>query len=129
MKKFFVSSSIISLLFIGCAKTNEETLLKNSIGNSGGSVPGCDTVDMKYAANILPILQANCYSCHGNGNAEGGVSLGSYNQVKQRATSQSLIGVITHASGYPAMPKGMPKLSDCNINKIKGWVGRGAPNN
>ena len=49
-----------------CKKENEETL----INKQGG--PGvCDTANMKYTVNVLPIIQNNCYSCHGNGQGEG----------------------------------------------------------
>jgi hypothetical protein len=127
MKSIFVCLSLISFVLIGCSKSNEETELKNSQG-TGGTV-NCDTVDMKYAADIQPILQANCYSCHSNGHFESGVSLENYDKVKIQVGNGNLLGVITHASGYPAMPFGLPKLSDCTINKIKDWVGRGASNN
>jgi len=116
--------AIIIIAMIACEKTNEE--------NESGPVPnpvGCDTINMKYATNIQPIIQNNCYSCHANGQAEGGVTLDTYNKIKQRADNGILIGVITHASGFKAMPFGLPKLSDCNINKIKAWVARGALDN
>lgn len=114
---------------MGCSKTNEEFESRNSTGNTGGTTSSCDTVNMKYATNIQPIIQANCYSCHANGKAESGVSLETYNQVKQRAASGLLMNVITHASGFPAMPYQLPKLSDCDINKIKDWIDRGTLNN
>jgi cytochrome c553 len=119
---------ITGFAFIACTKTNEEAEIAKS---APVTVPviSCDTVNMKYTANVLPIMQANCYSCHGNGQVEGGVSLDSYTKLKQRVNSKSLMAVITHASGYPAMPYGLPKLSDCDINKIKNWIDRGALNN
>lgn len=117
------------LFAISCAKTDEETELRNSTQNSGTPVVTCDTTNMKYAANVQPILQDNCYSCHANGISLGGVRLETYNQVLQRANSGQLIGVINHTSGYPAMPYRLPKMSDCNINKIRSWVNRGALNN
>jgi mono/diheme cytochrome c family protein len=84
---------------------------------------------MKYTANVLPIIQANCYSCHANGQINGGVTLDSYTKVKAQVDNGNLIGVITHAAGYPAMPYNLPKLSECDINKIKDWIARGAQNN
>lgn len=128
MKKVLTALSIMSIILTGCSKTDEETLSK-STGGTGGTPTGCDTVNMKYAANIQPIIQANCYSCHGNGLSQNGVSLDSYTKLKQQASSGTLMGVITHASGYPGMPYNLPKLSDCDINKIKDWIDRGTPNN
>ena len=129
MKKVIVCLSMITLFIIGCSKTDEETELRNSTANTGGTTPTCDTVNMKYSTNIQPIIQANCYNCHANGRAESGVTLETYNQVRQRATSGILVNVITHASGYPPMPYNLPKMSDCDINKIKAWIARGTPNN
>lgn len=116
----------LSLIVASCSKSNEEDL---DPGNGGGGGTTCDTVNMKYAANVVPILQASCYGCHANGNASGGVSLGTYAGVKTQADNGNLIGVITHASGFPAMPQGGAKLSDCNINIIRAWIARGALNN
>jgi cytochrome c5 len=85
---------------------------------------------MKFAANVKPILQANCYACHSNANyAVSGVKLEDYADVKGHADDGMLMGVITHAPGYPAMPQSGGKLSDCNINKIQAWINRGAQNN
>lgn len=130
MKKVFVCLSVMSLYLAGCSKSNEEALSTNNPGNTGGSA-NCDTVNMKYSTNVQPIIQANCYSCHGNGNSLGGVSVGTYAQVQRLATNSrgTLIGVITHASGFKPMPQGLPKLSECDINKIKAWIARGALNN
>jgi cytochrome c553 len=128
MKKVFTGLFVLSLLVVGCSKTNEETELRNSTGNTGPVVT-CDTVNMKYSVNMQPILAANCYSCHANGRYESGVRLETYSQVSQRALSGQLLGVISHKSGFPAMPYQLPKLSDCNINKIKSWIDRGAQNN
>ncbi len=128
MKKIFVCLSLISIALISCSKSNEVTESGSSPG-TGGNPGDCDTVNMKYAANIQPIIQANCYGCHGNGQATNGVSLDSYSKLKARADNGQLIGVITHASGFPPMPYGKAKLSDCDINKIKAWIAQGTLDN
>ena len=115
---------ITGLIWSSCSKSNEV-----SLKNSSGSPNNCDTANMTYSTDILPILQANCYSCHGNGLSQNGVSLDSYDKVKTQADNGNLINVITHADGYPPMPQGAAKLSDCSINKIRGWINRGALNN
>lgn len=125
MKKIVAFLFITSLIITGCSKSNEVTLS----GNLADSTGSCDTVNMKYSVNIQPIIQANCYSCHGNGGSQGGVNFDSYNKVKQQAGNGLLIGVITHANGYSPMPKGGAKLSDCDINKIRDWIANGSLNN
>lgn len=125
MKKTTLSLTIGCLLFIACSKSNEQNLQ----GNNGGNTPACDTINMSYVNNVQPILQSNCYSCHGNAANRGGISLDTHAEVSVLANNGKLLGVITHSPGYIPMPQGMPKLSDCNISKIRSWVRAGAPNN
>ncbi|HRP55907.1 cytochrome c [Agriterribacter sp.] len=108
------------ILFIsasgGCSKASEDML----------TVRECDTSGIKYGADILPIITANCYSCHANGIVNGDVSLDGYANLKTQADNGNLVGVITHAGGYPPMPDNGGKLSDCEISKIKAWIAAGA---
>jgi hypothetical protein len=115
-----------SVFLFSCSKDNEDD--QDPGGGGGGGGNNCVTTNMKYATDIQPILQANCYSCHQNGQ-NGGVNLGSHAGVKVVADNGRLVGAITHAAGFAPMPQGLAKLSDCNINKIKSWVTAGAPNN
>ena len=131
MKRFsFFASLVLALVVISCSKSNESDLSNNNGGNTGGNTGGCDTANMKFATDVKPILQANCYACHSNANfAISGVKLEDYADVKDHADDGMLMGVITHAAGYPPMPQSGGKLSDCNINKIQAWINRGAENN
>lgn len=121
------------IMITACSKSNEADLSQTGSGTdttgtgSGGSNT-CDTVNMTYTGDVLPVIQANCYSCHSN-TASGGVSLNSYTRLKAQVDNGYLTGVITHASGYVPMPYNGAKLSDCDINKIKDWIARGAQNN
>jgi hypothetical protein len=128
MKRMVLCLSMASFILLSCSKSNEVTESGSNSVNTGGNTSTCDTVNMKFAANVQPILAANCYACHGNGLAESGVNLDNYTKVKQQVDNGKLLGVITHASGFPAMPYKRPKLSDCDINKIKDWLTRGAKN-
>lgn len=116
----FLPVLIALLLVFSCSKKNEEEL---------GAGATCDSNNMTYAANIKPILQNACFSCHGNGLSQNGINFDTYSGVKAVADNGKLVGAITHASGFSPMPQSAPKLSDCNINKIKDWVNQGAPNN
>ncbi|WP_242919864.1 hypothetical protein [Pontibacter liquoris] len=89
----------------------------------------CDTSNVTFSATLTPIFKANCYSCHSTAIATHGVVLDTYAGVKRQVDDGKLLGVITHAPGYPPMPQGGAKLSDCTIAKIKKWVDDGAPNN
>jgi hypothetical protein len=96
-----------------------------------GNNQDCDTVNMKYMANVVPILQQNCYRCHGATTNSGsfGIVLEGHGNLKPYAESGTLIGVITHAQGYVPMPEDGAKLSECDINKIRSWIAHGIQNN
>lgn len=105
-----------SFVWGGCSKASEDMLVQ----------PQCDTVGMRYSVDILPVIAANCYSCHANGVVNGDVSLDGYANLKTQADNGNLTGVITHANGYPPMPDNGGRLSDCEISKIKAWIAAGA---
>ncbi len=131
MQRMFLTLAVVAVLatalMMGCAKSNEVDLRNRNGGDS--TVNQCDTANSKYSEDIVPILKANCYSCHNSNNANDGVILENYAGVRSVAVTPTLLGVITHASGYPAMPEGAPQLSDCDINKIRSWINNGAQNN
>jgi mono/diheme cytochrome c family protein len=122
----FAIAIAFSTIIVSCSKDNEQDLGDNNPPPGGNT---CDTANMTYTANVLPIISGSCYGCHANGNASGGVSLGSYASLKTQVDNGNLLHVINHDAGYPAMPLGGSKLSDCNINKIRAWINRGALNN
>lgn len=124
----FLRAAALMVLLYSCSRSNEEDLGTNP--NNGGNNTECVTTDMSFATHIKPILQSNCYSCHSNANfAVSGVKLEDHADVKAHADDGDLMGTITHAAGFPAMPQGGSKLSNCNISKIRAWVDAGAPNN
>lgn len=119
-------SSLLLLVLFSCSKSNEADLQGRSGGPNTGS---CDTANMKFATNIVPILEANCKSCHNTARATAGVITENYSGVKMIADNGLLLGVITHASGFSPMPQGKPKLAACDINKIIAWIAQGTKNN
>ena len=129
-KKLFLRALIIfSCLFLiinllsGCVYEKEDILYPPS---------ACDTTGVTYSQTIVPILSANCYSCHSTANSPSmgsGIVLDSYHELMHHVDDGDLVGVINHAPGYPPMPKNSAKLSDCDIKKIEAWVNAGAPEN
>jgi cytochrome c len=93
-----------------------------------------------YSEKVLPVLQANCYSCHGGTSHRGGLSLttkaamlkGGHDGsvVVPGSPEQSLIVKLIRHEG-PAddpmpMPPNKPKLSDADIAAVAQWVKAGA---
>ena len=99
--------------------------------------PDCNTQNMSYSQNVVPILKSNCYKCHSTGNVVGsyGHLLDNYDSLKPytvRSTVTNisfLEGVITHTPGYIAMPYMDGKLDTCAIKQIQAWITQGAQNN
>ncbi len=130
MKKFLSCAALLAVLFYSCTKSGTDGDNNNPPDPPGGG-GNCDTVNMEYAANVVPILQANCYSCHGTNTNSGSMGrvLEGYSNIKPYAESGTLAGVISHAQGFIPMPQNGPKLSQCNIDKIKSWISNGIKDN
>ncbi len=122
-----ILTALFWLFFISsCTSVSKEELIP----------PGCDTVDMKYASDVVPILQAHCYVCHSAVNPASGHALEGYNNLHPFTIDTAggrvctLVGKISHDPGYdPFMPFMQPKLDSCLINQIVDWVNRGAQDN
>ncbi|GAC1370117.1 MAG: hypothetical protein NVS3B25_23640 [Hymenobacter sp.] len=84
-----------------------------------------------YAGVISPIFDAHCRECHASNKAAvlgGSNDFGDYQGIK-RYPASGLLGSIEHAPGYDPMPKGLGKISECDIRRIKTWMDAGEPNN
>ena len=112
--------ALLLLLFAtGCTYDNAEKI-----------APACGTpAEVSYQFAISPLLDRNCRSCHNAALLTGNVNLEDFAEIQRRAGTGQLIGVVSHAPGFPEMPKYSPKLSDCDIALLKKWVDAGAPNN
>jgi uncharacterized membrane protein len=86
----------------------------------------CDSAVSGFSAVIQPMMTKYCVGCHAYPNASAQVELSGYIGVKN-AINQGLLKSMDH-SGYYPMPKGGAKLSDCEINQVRNWIQRGAPN-
>jgi len=91
----------------------------------------CQSENMSYQNNIVPILERNCYVCHSKvaGPSNGNVIIEGYPELITYVDSGQLMGAINHQPGFSAMPKDASMLLDCDIAKIESWITAGAPNN
>jgi mono/diheme cytochrome c family protein len=93
--------------------------------------PCPDVAPATYAAVIAPIVSAHCLECHGHAVYQtlgGGNDYSTYQGFKNQSASY-MLGCVRHTPGTDAMPKGRPKLSDCDIARLQAWVDAGQPNN
>lgn len=117
--------SFSTLSIISCYKDNAEDMYPSQ---SGGSP--CETGNVTFSNTVSSLIATNCATagCHATGTPTG-INLSSYSGIAAIANSGKLMASITHSGSASAMPKGLPKLDDCTIAKIKKWVDDGAPNN
>ena len=122
LSRLLITSAITQLVvFSQSCKYDKEMLPPQS-----ACLPAAN---VSFAADVQPILRANCFSCHGNGSLFGNVSCQTYDDVKALATSGRLLGSISHTPGFASMPIGSPKLNDCNIDEVRTWIEEGTKNN
>jgi len=124
-------------------------MLKNSAFLSlsavavAGLLAGCGDKPLTYQANIKPILDANCVSCHvpgGEGYEKTGLQLDSYEAVMKgtklgavvvpgSSVSSTLYRVISgQADPSIRMPHGQGALPAADVTTIGTWIDQGAKN-
>jgi len=97
--------------------------------NSCVASGNCVATNVSFATTVSPILKTNCTGCHSGTTPSAGIDLNSYATVKVQAANGKLVGAISHADGYIAMPSATVSLSACEISQIKAWVTEGTLNN
>ena len=94
---------------------------------------------ISYKNDIQPMLNASCINCHGN---NGGLSVGTYNNLMKGTSNNGPVIIANNGSGSLIVkklqgvgpgsrmpPEPASKLSDSKIETIKIWIDQGAKNN
>lgn len=89
----------------------------------------CDSTNISFKTDILPILNQHCNGCHGSTQQNQGIILDDYANIKIFALEGSLYGAIIQDGNYAPMPYAAPKLDSCSIAKINNWKKEGLLNN
>ena len=84
---------------------------------------------ISFVSDVFPIIDKYCKGCHSGNNPWAGLFLRDYTEVKVVADDGRLVGVISHAAGFPQMPNDQERLLQCDIDRIVKWVEEGALNN
>lgn len=106
--------------FTSCSFDNEEDLFADEI---------CLTDEVTFSGTIAPLIENNCIACHNSALPSGNINLENYSQLKPLLENGRFLGSISHSPGFSPMPKGGPKLSDCDIAKVERWIEDGFPEN
>lgn len=124
MKYVIGFSVLMSVLAISCVNEKQELLDMDPISMV------CDTVEVSYQMDVVPIFENNCYRCHNNANADSrgaGIAFEAYDDTK--AWAEIIVSAIQHGPGASNMPKGSAKLDDCTISIVEAWVRQGTLDN
>ena len=111
---------LTGISYFSCESKNEEDLFGKE---------ECDTINVTFSADFLPILESICYDCHSQASLIAPYLLEGYDNLKIMVDNGRLQGALNHRQGYSPMPKFRDKLPDCDLTKINIWIDDGAPNN
>ena len=123
--KFSIAAVFNLLIFmciittISCTYENEEDLLEDF---------QCDTTSIVYG-DLTNIFTGICANCHNETLNYKGIKMNSYENVKTSVNTGRVWRAINHEDGIRPMPDGLPKLSDCELDKIGAWINAGMPEN
>lgn len=119
MRKFKNIAYLFTLisLFGNCTSDNEEDL-----------VGFCDTTNLKYS-DLTYIFTNVCKACHSYElTYREGILFEDYQTTKASVNTGLVLPAIKHEGPYK-MPFELPKLDDCDIDKIETWINNGMPEN
>ena len=127
MKKIILAVALL-LIFSGCYNDKYDKLYP--------ATATCDTTTVSYARDIAPIINSSCAIAGGCHNADGNsatinLDFTVLSILQSQATTALMVDDINDnpGRGHNSMPLNLPKLQQCDINKITRWVNQGALNN
>ena len=92
---------------------------------STGSVLAGDELWTEYQELIQPILELNCYPCHGNGKHKGSIELDVLQSLEDVQADDYTWELAQEQVGRYAMPpEGEPMPSAAQRRKITDWIDR-----
>jgi hypothetical protein len=119
LKNIFIFIGI-AIMSTACYYDNAEDLYQNFPKD-------CDVSAVSYSADVQPIIDQSCLSCHGPIAPQAGLDLSTHASLS--ASKEKVRNRINKPIGDPlVMPQGGPMIK-CNIDKINAWIDQGALNN
>lgn len=127
MKKIYSIFTLILLLTaLGCSSSdNNEGVMVPDPTDDGNNGNDPDPGSISYAADIRPIIQSNCVSCHGDPPTNSApMKLTTLDDLKDAAENRGLLGRL-NSSTNPMPPSGM--LPAATRKLIEDWIDLGFP--
>src|SRR6478735_2421374 len=101
----FVFIGMLLLLASSCTKYKEEAVMAEA-----NAQKFCQMDSVKFT-DVQPIISNNCMPCHDNDQAQGGITLVTYDDISFQATDGALLSSINHDGTTVPMPSSAPKLA------------------
>lgn len=115
----------IFFLFVAFTFATTLTVTQTSCGKDDK----CDTANISYKNDIVPLLKdkgCTASGCHG---ANSQYPYLTYTEVKAVVDAQRLLGAVKQQAGFSKMPKTGAKIDDCSISILEAWITQGAKDN
>lgn len=124
MKKILIITLVGTALITACKTAKKPTETAKTETTKAETTPNCSGTNFSFEADIKPIMEQYCTSCHGYGGADG-LNLNNKSDLVKAANKGELLGTIKWHKGYPKMPEGGDQLDKSTIDKIECWISNG----
>ena len=115
------AGAALAIFLSGCAYNVESELYPTE--------GPCDTTNVSFANDVLPMVEYRCQSCHGSMNPAAGLSLVTYEEISLIGLNGMLSDRINRAEMDEwVMPPDGP-LPNCKRSILDAWVADGCPQN
>jgi hypothetical protein len=108
----------IAVMAAGCTYDDLESL---------GTPFDCDTIDVGYGADILPLVADHCQGCHSGGSPAAGIGFEEYADIAGHA--ETMLDRMDRSPDDPLLMPQSGKLDSCSIVRFSAWIDAGKPNN
>ncbi len=120
---FLVIIYLISAGLVSCTSNNEQEDFNITCDTT---LIDRDTITVYYD-DLTPIFTGICASCHNSQfSYRQSIRMDNYTNVKKSFETGLPWPAINHSGEYK-MPNNLPKLNDCDIQRIGAWVSAGMP--
>lgn len=129
---------LLGIAVLGLAACSQPSESGETGSTSSTDKPAAGTSStpvVAFAADIEPILQKNCISCHQGEGAKEGIDFSSHETIMKGGehgailvagkSEESLMYKVLIGDGAKQMPPGDP-ISPSDVEKIKAWIDAGA---